>query len=216
VTPVGAAVPPAICGYDCEKLRVALVTANLCNDDHTILRLALGLHKIEREYRLQKVATDRMTASELAHNVSLLHGAAITLGQILEADLDGLREIETLLSGFGFNSIPFNEQVHRFVDALQQVSWIVGQEAALQRQNMRRHHEEPETKLYRGLYHLYRVIAKTPRGLGAPFHRFAQHCCPLLSNDIVIGEELAFLSLVRAALKREKAQTSQNQPQKSR
>jgi hypothetical protein len=189
---------------DRGRLRAALVAGKIPVSDDTIAVLAMGLRQIRDRYRLHRIAEAKASVGEVRKRLSALRGAADEMALILNADLGGLREIETLLGAFGFDGMAnFAERLHCLQNATEQAWTMTRVEAEHRKTDMHRRSREPETWVFLDIHDLMAGLKGKRSGVAGPLHRFTVRCCELIGPDIVVPDLSAFKKRMSIALGKE-------------
>jgi hypothetical protein len=182
----------------CEILSAAKIVA----DKDTLAQLARRLNELGQQYRHIRFArTSHARRKELLDDLVRVAEAAASASGVLDADLGGLCEIESLLGAFHCDVAAQTQLLHRLHDAADQAIRVL--ETAHPR--ISANGEEPETWLFVQLYDLYKLLSgRKEISPGGPLDRFARKASALISRDIVVPAADSFYHRLRAALKRRK------------
>ena len=183
------------------RLKAALITGKIPVTDQALTILQVGLATIARGYHLNKVLKAVKTPTELRKELLRLCQACRTFLDVLDPDLNGLGQIEALLS----DTWP-GGQLARVVGDLRAVyprldmaMLMVEQEQAkiARRQN-------PATWFLLAVHDLFsEVTGEAEPGIAGPLHRFTKRCAALIDPEIDIPEsENSFHKRLTAALAR--------------
>ena len=183
------------------RLKAALIAGKIPVTDQALTILQVGLATIARGYHLNKVLKAVKTPTELRKELLRLCQACRTFLDVLDPDLNGLGQIEALLS----DTWP-GGQLARVVGDLRAVyprldmaMLMVEQEQAkiARRQN-------PATWFLLAVHDLFsEVTGEAEPGIAGPLHRFTKRCAALIDPEIDIPEsENSFHKRLTAALAR--------------
>jgi len=183
------------------RLNAALIAGKIPVTDQALTILQVGLATIARGYHLNKVLKAVKTPTELRKELLRLCQACRTFLDVLDPDLNGLGQIEALLS----DTWP-GGQLARVVGDLRAVyprldmaMLMVEQEQAkiARRQN-------PATWFLLAVHDLFsEVTGEAEPGIAGPLHRFTKRCAALIDPEIDIPEsENSFHKRLTAALAR--------------
>jgi hypothetical protein len=183
------------------RLKAALIAGTIPVTDQALAILQVGLATIARGYHLNKVLGAVKTPIKLRKELSRLYRACRTLLDVLDADLNGLGQIEALLS----DTWPGGELARVVGDlrtvytGLEMTMRMVAQEQAKtpRRQN-------PATWFLLAVHDLFSAITgEAEPGIAGPLHRFTKRCAELIDPGIDIPEsENSFHKRLTAALAR--------------
>ena|SRR6516165_10655281 len=183
------------------RLKAALIAGKIPVTDQALTILQVGLATIARGYHLNKVLKAVKTPTELRKELLRLCQACRTFLDVLDPDLNGLGQMEALLS----DTWP-GGQLARVVGDLRAVyprldmaMLMVEQEQAkiARRQN-------PATWFLLAVHDLFsEVTGEAEPGIAGPLHRFTKRCAALIDPEIDIPEsENSFHKRLTAALAR--------------
>lgn len=183
------------------RLKAALIAGKIPVTDQALAILQAGLATIARGYHLNKVLRAVKTPTEHRKELSRLCQACRTFLDVLDADLNGLGQIETLLS----DTLP-GGQLARVVGDLRAIyprlelaMLMVDQEQAKipRRQN-------PATWFLLAVHDLFsEITSEAEPGIAGPLHRFTKRCAALIDLEIDVPEsENSFHKRLTAALVR--------------
>jgi hypothetical protein len=137
----------------------------------------------------------------LKKELSQLYAAGRTVVDVLDDDVRGSGQIETMLAD------PWRgNQVPRLVEELR--SLLPKFEMALammqQRGTIKKRQQDPETVFFLAVHDLFSEITGDPEpGIAGPLHRFTRHCAALVDAGIAVPEsENSFRKRLTAALAR--------------
>jgi hypothetical protein len=185
------------------RLQAALVTARIRPTEETIATLSTGLGTISHGYHIEKLISGEVkTDAEVRKEFSQLRAAFGTAIRILDADMNGTRQIEILLSDrWHRGRIPeFLEDLRSHSSRIEMLLTMIDQNAAIKKRRRR----NPETWFFLAIHDLFATISGDPEpGIGGPLHRFTQHCAALTDPRIEVPEnENSFRKRLTAALAR--------------
>ena len=143
--------------FPAGRLRAALAAGGIPITDNAIAALASGLRKAGHQYRIDRLVKT-ISPRRMFKELTEMAEAANKMGSILDKDLAGTREIEMTLDffcttgpGLGaqyFAIADFGHRLHHLQDTLQQVCIMLKSDLERRKQDMARHHQEPETGLF--------------------------------------------------------------------
>jgi hypothetical protein len=197
------------------RLKAALIAGKIPVTDQALAFLQAGLVTIARGYHLSKVLRAVKTPTELRRELSRLYGACRTFLDVLDADLNGLGQIEALLSdtwpepgGYfaGMLRMSSRGQLARLVGDLRAIYprletamlMVEQQPAKLPRR------QNPATWFLLAVHDLFsEVTGEVEPGIAGPLHRFTKRCAALVDPEIDVPEsENSFHKRLTAALAR--------------
>jgi hypothetical protein len=184
------------------RLRAALIAGNIPVTDKALSILIAGLAPIGQGYHIEKVISGTAkTDTELRKDLSRLHTACLTIVDILDADMSGLRQIEVMLSDPWRGS-----QIPRLVEELRSLSSRIDMALAMAKQNgaIKKRQQDPATWFFLAVHDLYAEITGNPEpGIAGPLHRFTKRCAELVNAGIAVPtSENSFQKRLTAALTR--------------
>jgi hypothetical protein len=184
-----------------RRLKTALIAAKVPVTDQAREVLRAGLATIARGYHLHKVLRAVKTRTELRKELSRLCQACRTFLDVLEADLNGLGQIEALLS----DTWP-GGQLARVVGDLRAISPRLEMAVLMVEQEQAKIHrrQNPATWFLLAVHDLFsEITGEAEPGIAGPLHRFTKHCAALIDPDIDVPEsENSFHKRLTAALAR--------------
>jgi hypothetical protein len=162
-----------------------------CRAQHDLARIP---HRESHQRRRQ----DRSRATK---ELSQLHAALRTAITILDADMNGTRQIEILLYDPWHGS-----RIPEFLETLRSQSSRIEMLLIMLAQNtaIKKRRQNPETWFFLAVHDLFATITGDPEpGIAGPLHRFTQHCAVLTDPRIEVPEsENSFQKRLTAALAR--------------
>jgi hypothetical protein len=183
------------------RLKAALIAGKIPVTDEALAFLQAGLVTIARGYRLMKVLRAVKTPTALRKDLSRLYQACRTFLDVLDADLNGLGQIEALLS----DTWPGGQLARAVGDLravyprLEMAMLMVEQE---QTKTPRR--QNPETWFFLAVHDLFsEITGEAEPGVAGPLHRFTKRCAALIDSQIDVPEsENSFDKRLTGALAR--------------
>jgi hypothetical protein len=184
------------------RLRATLIAGKIPVTDEALAILRVGLSTIGQGYQIEKaISGTAKTDTELKKDLSRLHEACRTVVDVLDADLKGSGQIETMLSDPWRGS-----QVPRLVEELRSLSPRIEIALAMAVQNgaIKKRQQDPETWFFLAVHDLFSEITGDPEpGIAGPLHRFTKSCAALIKPGIAVPEsENSFQKRLTAALAR--------------
>jgi len=183
------------------RLKATLIAGGIRPTDKALSILGEGLDAISLGYHVERVISSAKTKAALEKVLSQLHAAICTTIGILDADMNGLSQIEVLLSealhGNGIGE--FLEQLRSLSSHIEMVFRILAQKTARGRRR-----QNPETWLFLAAHELFAKLTDDEQpGIAGPLHRFTKHCAALIDQRIEVPEsENSFQKRLTAALRR--------------
>jgi len=183
------------------RLKAALIAGKIPVTDQALAILQAGLATIARGYHLNKVLTAVKTPTELRKELSRLCQACRTFLDVLDADLNRLRQIEAFLSDTwpGGQLARVVGDLRAIYPRLETAMLMVEQQPAKlpRRQN-------PATWFLLAVHDLFsEVTGEAEPGIAGPLHRFTKRCAALIDPEIDVPEsENSFHKRLTAALAR--------------
>jgi hypothetical protein len=183
------------------RLRAALTAGKIPVTDEALVILRAGLVTITHGYHLNKVLRGIKTEIELKKDLSRLYSACRTFVEVLDTDLSGLGQIESILSATwpGTQVARLVEELRLLSPRLEMAIIMAGQDQAIKprRQN-------PVTWLFLAVHDLFsEITGEDEPGTAGPLHRFTKRCAALIDSEISVPEnENSFHKRLTAALAR--------------
>jgi len=183
------------------RLKAALIAGKIPVTNRALALLRAGLATIARGYHLNKVLKAAKTPTQLRKQLSRLSEACRTFLDVLDVDLNGLGQIEALLS----DTWPCGHLARVVGDLravyprLEMAMFMVEQEQVKvpRRQN-------PKTWFLLAVHDLFsEITGEAEPGVAGPLHRFTKRCAELIDPGIDVPEgENSFHKRLTAALAR--------------
>jgi hypothetical protein len=183
------------------RLKAALIAGKIPVTDEALVILRAGLVTITHGYHLNKVLRGIKTETELKRDLSRLYSACRTFVEVLDTDLSGLGQIESILSATwpGTQVARLVEELRLLSPRLEMAIIMAGQDQAIKprRQN-------PVTWLFLAVHDLFsEITGEDEPGTAGPLHRFTKRCAALIDSEISVPEnENSFHKRLTAALAR--------------
>ena len=184
------------------RLKATLVAGRIRPTDEALATLSAGLSTISHGYHIERVISEgAKPEAERRKELSQLHAALRTAISILDADMNGTRQIEILLYDPWHGSrIPeFLEKLRSQSSRIEMLLTMLAQNTAIKKRR-----QNPETWFFLAVHDLFATITGDPEpGIAGPLHRFTQHCAVLTDPRIEVPEsENSFQKRLTAALAR--------------
>ena len=183
------------------RLKAALIAGKIPVTDEALVILRAGLVTITHGYHLNKVLRGIKTETELKKDLARLYSACRTFVEVLDTDLSGLGQIESILSATwpGTQVARLVEELRLLSPRLEMAIIMAGQDQAIKprRQN-------PVTWLFLAVHDLFsEITGEDEPGTAGPLHRFTKRCAALIDSEISVPEnENSFHKRLTAALAR--------------
>ena len=183
------------------RLKATLIAGGIRPTDKALSILGEGLDAISLGYHVERVISSAKTKAALEKVLSQLHAAICTTIGILDADMNGLSQIEVLLSealhGNGIGELL--EKLRSLSSHIEMLLHILAQNTAI-----RRRRQNPETWFFLAVHDLFAKLTDDEQpGIARPLHRFTKHCAALVDERIKVPEsENSFQKRLAAALRR--------------
>ena len=164
------------------RLKAALIAGKIPVTDEALAILRAGLDTITHGYHLNRVLREIKTETELKKDLSRLYLACRTFVDVLDTDLNGLGQIETMLSATwpGIRVARLVEELRLLSPRLEMAIIMAGQDLAKKprRQN-------PVTWLFLAVHDLFsQITGEDEPGIAGPLHRFTKRCAALIDTEI--------------------------------
>jgi hypothetical protein len=186
------------------RLKATLVAGRIRPTDEALATLSAGLSTISYGYHIERVISESASAkteAELRKELSQLNAALRTAISILDADMNGTRQIEILLCDPWHGSrIPeFLEKLRSQSSRIEMFLTMLAQNTAIKKRR-----QNPETWFFLAVHDLFATITgDSEPGIAGPLYRFTQHCAVLTDPRIEVPEsENSFQKRLTAALAR--------------
>ena len=183
------------------RLKATLVAGRIRPTDEALATLSAGLSTISHGYHIERVISEGAKTEAERRKLSQLHAALRTAISILDADMNGTRQIEILLYDPWHGSrIPeFLETLRSQTSRIEMLLIMLAQNTAIKKRR-----QNPETWFFLAVHDLFATITGGPEpGIAGPLHRFTQHCAVLTDPRIEVPEsENSFQKRLTAALAR--------------
>ena len=183
------------------RLNAALIAGKIPVTDQALTILQVGLATIARGYHLNKALRAVKTPTELRKELSRLYQACRTFLDVLDADLNGLGQIEAILS----DTWP-GGQLARVVGDLRAVYPRLEMAMLMVEQGQAKipRRQNSATWFLLAVHDLFsEITGEAAPGIAGPLHRFTKGCAALIEPGIDVPEsENSFCKRVTAALAR--------------
>jgi hypothetical protein len=196
------------------RLKAALIAGKISVTDQALAFLQAGLVTIARGYHLSKVLRAAKTPTELRRELSRLYGACRTFLDVLDVDLNGLGQIEALLSDTwpepryfaGMLRMSSRGQLARLVGDLRAIYPRLEMAMLMVEQEQVKipRRQNPATWFLLAVHDLFsEITGEAVPGIAGPLHRFTKRCAALIDLEIDVPEsENSFHKRLTAALAR--------------
>jgi hypothetical protein len=190
------------------RLRATLVAGKISMTDEALTILNAGLIAIGQGYDIAKFARRKIkTDIHLEKDLSRLHMACRTFVDILDADISGACQLETMLSDPWCGS-----QILRLVEELRSLSSVIETAVAMAAQDgaLKKRQQNPETWFFLAVHDLFSMMTVNDEpGIAGPLYRFTKSCAALIDSGIFVPEsENSFQKRLTAALARRSGKIS--------
>jgi len=183
------------------RLKATLIAGKIPVTDQALAFLQAGLLTIARGYHLNKALRAVKTPTELRKEVSRLYQACRTFLDVLDADLNGLGQIEAILS----DTWP-GGQLARVVGDLRAVYPRLEMAMLMVEQGQAKipRRQNSATWFLLAVHDLFsEITGEAEPGTAGPLHRFTKRCAALIDPEIGVPEsENSFHKRLTAALAR--------------
>ena len=163
------------------RLKAALIAGKIPVTDEALAILRAGLVTITHGYHLNKVLKGFKTETELKKDLSRLYSACRTFVDVLDTDLNGMGQIEALLSDTWSGS-----QIARLVEELRVLSPRLAMAIIMteQDQAIKPRRQNPVTWFLLAAHDLFgEITGEDEPGIAGPLHRFTTRCAALTDTQ---------------------------------
>lgn len=184
------------------RLKATLIAGRISPTDEALATLSAGLAAISHGYQIERMISDEVkTDAELGKELTKLQAAFRSAIGILDADMNGTGQIESLLSDpWRVSRIPeFLEELRSQFSRIEILLTMLAQNNAIKKRR-----QNPETWLFLAVHDLCATITGDAEpGIAGPLHRFTQRCAELIDPRIKVPESKnSFQKRLKAALAR--------------